>query len=80
VAWAPKLSNVFLTIQRYDRDSLFKVACISTELNAALADPEVRAKLEAADIAATLDTAKSGSATIRKELALYGGSSKWLAS
>ena len=46
---------------------------LNTELNAALADPEVRAKLEAAGIAATPGTAESLSATIRKELALYGG-------
>jgi len=42
-------------------------------LNAALADPEVRAKLEAAGIAATPGTAEALSATIRKELVLYGG-------
>jgi tripartite-type tricarboxylate transporter receptor subunit TctC len=46
---------------------------LNTELNAALADPEVRAKLEAAGIAATPGTAEALSATIRKELALYGG-------
>jgi len=46
---------------------------LNTELNAALADPEVRAKLEAAGIAATPGTAEALSATIRKELVLYGG-------
>jgi tripartite-type tricarboxylate transporter receptor subunit TctC len=45
---------------------------LNTELNAALADPEVRAKLEAAGIAASPGTTESFSATIRKELALYG--------
>lgn len=46
---------------------------LNTELNAALADPEVRSKLEAAGITATPGTAEAFSATIRKELALYGG-------
>ena len=46
---------------------------LNTELNAALADPEVRAKLEAAGIAATPGSAEALSATIRKELVLYGG-------
>ena len=46
---------------------------LNTELNAALADPEVRSKLEASGISATPGTAETFSATIRKELALYGG-------
>ena len=46
---------------------------LNTELNAALADPEVRSKLEAAGISPTPGTAEAFSATIRKELALYGG-------
>lgn len=46
---------------------------LNAELNAALADPEVRTKLEAAGISASPGTADSLSATIRKELALYGG-------
>jgi tripartite-type tricarboxylate transporter receptor subunit TctC len=46
---------------------------LTAELNTALADPEVRAKLEVSGIAATPGTAESFSATIRKELALYGG-------
>lgn len=46
---------------------------LNTELNAALADPEVRSKLEAAGISASPGTAESLTATIRKELALYGG-------
>jgi hypothetical protein len=62
-----------LTLQRYNSEQLFKVACISTELNAALTGHEVRAKLEAAGTTATPDKAESLSATIRKELALYGG-------
>jgi len=45
---------------------------LNSELNAALADPEVRAKLEAAGISASPGTTESFSATIRKELALYG--------
>jgi len=46
---------------------------LNTELNAALADPEVRSKLEAAGISPTPGSAEAFSATIRKELALYGG-------
>ena len=46
---------------------------LNTELNAALADPEVRSKLEASGISATPGTTETFSATIRKELALYGG-------
>ena len=45
---------------------------LNLELNAALADADVRAKLEAAGIAATPGSAESFAATIRKELALYG--------
>jgi tripartite-type tricarboxylate transporter receptor subunit TctC len=45
---------------------------LNTELNAALADPEVRSKLEASGISATPGTTETFSATIRKELALYG--------
>jgi tripartite-type tricarboxylate transporter receptor subunit TctC len=45
---------------------------LNLELNAALADPEVRAKLEAAGIVATPGTSDAFAATLRKELALYG--------
>jgi len=62
-----------MTVTKYQKTPHAIVERLNTELNAALADPEVRAKLEAAGIAATPGTAESLSATIRKELALYGG-------
>ncbi len=45
---------------------------LNAELNAALADPEVRGKLEASGIVATPGTPDAFAATIRKELGLYG--------
>ena len=45
---------------------------LNLELNAALADPDVRAKLEASGIAATPGSPDTFSATIRKELGVYG--------
>ena len=45
---------------------------LNLELNAALADPDVRAKLEASGIAATPGSPDTFAATIRKELGVYG--------
>lgn len=45
---------------------------LNQELNAALADAEVRTKLEAAGIVATPGSAESLASTIRQELAMYG--------
>lgn len=45
---------------------------LNLELNAALADADVRTKLEASGIVATPGSAESLGTTIRKELALYG--------
>lgn len=45
---------------------------LNIELNAALADPEIRAKLETSGIAPTPGTPETFAATIRKELGLYG--------
>jgi tripartite-type tricarboxylate transporter receptor subunit TctC len=45
---------------------------LNAELNAALADAEVRTKLEASGIAATPGTPDAFAATLRKELGLYG--------
>jgi len=62
-----------MTVTKYQKIPRALLERLNAELNAALADPEVRAKLEAAGIAATPGTAESLSATIRKELAVYGG-------
>ena len=45
---------------------------LNTELNAALTDPEIRAKLETSGIAPTPGTPETFAATLRKELGLYG--------
>lgn len=45
---------------------------LNVELNAALTDPEIRAKLETSGIAPTPGTPDTFAATIRKELGLYG--------
>ena len=45
---------------------------LNVELNAALTDPEIRAKLETSGIAPTPGSPETFTATIRKELGLYG--------
>lgn len=62
-----------MAVTEYQKTPRALLERLNTELNAALAHPEVRARLEAAGIAATPGKAKSLSATIRKELALYDG-------